>query len=73
MKILPDRQQPQIQPASDRVLLSQQHIQARDATQHIREERGNRVETDWRTIAIAHILEFADIEDKHPRVKRKGA
>ena len=43
------------------------------ATQHIRDERGNRVETDWRTISIAHILEFADMEEKHPRMKRKGA
>ena len=32
------------------------------ATQNIRDEKGRRVTTDWRTISIAHTLEFSDLQ-----------
>jgi hypothetical protein len=43
------------------------------ATQHIRDEQGRRTPTDWRTISISHILEFADINEKEGARRRKGA
>jgi hypothetical protein len=40
-------------------------------TRQIRDERGHRLATDWRTISISHIIEFADIDEKEvPRGKR---
>ena len=43
------------------------------ATQNIRDESGRRVATDFRTISIDHIIEFADIDEKETsRAKRKG-
>ena len=30
------------------------------ATQNIRDEKGHRVTTDWRTVAIAHMLELSE-------------
>ncbi len=30
------------------------------ATQNIRDDKGHRVTTDWRTVSIAHMLEFSD-------------
>jgi hypothetical protein len=41
------------------------------ATKNIRDERGHRVTTDWRTVSIAHMLEFADLEPSE-NGKRKG-
>jgi hypothetical protein len=41
------------------------------ATQNIRDDKGDYVTTDWRTIAIAHILEFADLQPSRDG-KRKG-
>jgi hypothetical protein len=32
------------------------------ATQNVRDEKGHRVTTDWRTISIAHMLEFSDLQ-----------
>jgi hypothetical protein len=32
------------------------------ATQKIRDEKGHRVTTDWRTGSIAHMLEFSDLQ-----------
>ena len=43
------------------------------ATGHVRDAEGNRLPTDWRTIAIGHILEFSDIEDRQAPPKRKRA
>ena len=43
------------------------------ATQHVRDERGRPVPTDWRTISISHILEFADINEKETSRRRRGA
>ena len=41
-------------------------------TQSRQDDQGYRLATDWRTISIAHILEFQDLpEDK--RAKRKPA
>lgn len=41
------------------------------ATQAIRDERGYPVTTDWRTIAIHHILEFSDVQPKRNGAGRK--
>jgi hypothetical protein len=41
------------------------------ATQNIRDENGHRVTTDWRTISIAHMLEFSDLQSPG-NGKRKG-
>jgi hypothetical protein len=41
------------------------------ATQNIRDDKGHRVTTDWRTISIAHMLEFADLQPSG-NGKRKG-
>jgi hypothetical protein len=41
------------------------------ATQNIRDEKGHRVATDWRTVSIAHMLEFSDIQSSG-NDKRKG-
>ena len=44
------------------------------ATRNIRDADGHPVTTDWRTISIAHILEFSDIDEKETaRAKRKRA
>ena len=43
------------------------------ATRDIRDAQGHPVTTDWRTISIAHILEFSDLEEKPETRKRKGA
>jgi hypothetical protein len=32
------------------------------ATQNIRDEKGHHVTTDWRTVSIAHMLEFSDLQ-----------
>jgi hypothetical protein len=42
-------------------------------TQSRQDERGYRIAMDWRTISIAHILEFSDLEEKQTPRKRKGA
>lgn len=41
------------------------------ATQNIRDESGHRVTTDWKTVSIHHMLEFADIDAKSNGGKRK--
>ena len=41
------------------------------ATQNIRDERGHPVTTDWRTISIHHIVEFADLQPKRNGTGRK--
>jgi hypothetical protein len=41
------------------------------ATQTERDDRGVRYATDWKTISIAHILEFTDINVKGNGSKRK--
>lgn len=41
------------------------------ATRNIRDERGHPVTTDWRTISIHHILEFADLEPTRNGARRK--
>lgn len=41
------------------------------ATQTEKDDRGVRVATDWRTISIAHILEFSDLKVKENGAKRK--
>jgi hypothetical protein len=41
------------------------------ATQNIRDEKGHRVTTDWRTVAISHMLEFSDLQS-WGNGKRKG-
>jgi len=41
------------------------------ATQNIRDEKGHRVTTDWRTVSIAHMIEFADPQSSG-NGKRKG-
>ena len=35
------------------------------------DEQGRRIALDWKTIALAHIVEFVDLDVKPPR--RKGA
>lgn len=42
------------------------------ATQNIRDDRGNRVATEWKTVSIQHILEFSDIEPSRNGGKKKG-
>jgi hypothetical protein len=41
------------------------------ATQNIRDEKGHRVITAWRTVAIPHMLEFSDLQS-HGNGKHKG-
>jgi YD repeat-containing protein len=41
-------------------------------TQYERDEDGRRVAADWRTISISHILEFADIDDKEIRRRKRA-
>lgn len=41
------------------------------ATQNIRDEAGHRVTTDWRTVSIAHMLEFNDLPATSNGSKRK--
>ena len=41
-------------------------------TQQTQNGAGHRVATDWRTISIAHILEFADIDDKELRRRKRA-
>ena len=42
------------------------------ATQTMKDDRGVRVATDWRTISISHMLEFSDIDIKGNGSKRKS-
>jgi len=32
------------------------------ATQNIRDDKGHRVTTDWRTVSISHMVEFSDLQ-----------
>ena len=41
------------------------------ATQNVRDEAGHRVTTDWRTISIAHMLEFSGLKSRSNGSKRK--
>lgn len=41
------------------------------ATRDIRDAQGHLTTTDWRTIAISHILEFSDLEIKPSNGKKK--
>jgi len=41
------------------------------ATQNIRDKKGHRVTTDWRTVSIAHMFEFSDLQSSG-NGKRKG-
>jgi YD repeat-containing protein len=41
-------------------------------TQYDRDEQGRRVAADWRTISIGHIIEFADIDDKEIRRRKRA-
>ena len=41
------------------------------ATQNIRDEAGHRVTTEWRTVSIAHMLEFSDLQSRSNGSKRK--
>jgi hypothetical protein len=41
------------------------------ATRNIRDETGHRVTTDWRTVSIAHMLEFSDLQSSG-NGRRKG-
>ena len=38
-----------------------------------RDDHGYDLAIDWRTVSIAHILEFSDIEDRQVPPKRKRA
>ena len=40
-------------------------------TRSERDDRGARVAQDWKTISIAHILEFSDLQNKGNGSKRK--
>ena len=41
-------------------------------TQYERDEHGHRIAVDWRTISISHIMEFADIDDKEVRRRKRA-
>lgn len=41
------------------------------ATQNIRDDTGHRVTTDWRTVAIAHMLEFSDLPTSNGSKRKK--
>ena len=41
------------------------------ATQNIRDDAGHRTTTDWRTVSIAHMLEFSDLPVRSNGSKRK--
>jgi hypothetical protein len=41
------------------------------AIRNIRDESGHYLTTDWRTVSIAHMLEFSDLEVKPNGSKRK--
>jgi hypothetical protein len=41
-------------------------------TQQMRDAEGHRVATDWRTVSIAHIIEFADIDEKEIRRRKRA-
>ena len=42
------------------------------ATQNVRDQSGHYTTTDWRTISIAHILEFSDLErSRNGKSRRK--
>jgi hypothetical protein len=41
------------------------------ATQTELDDKGVRVATDWKTLSIAHMLEFADIRQKNGQSRRK--
>jgi len=43
------------------------------ATRVRTDEYGYQTALDWRTIPIAHVLEFSDLETKEPQQKRKPA
>ncbi|GEM_PF-6513937 len=42
------------------------------ATQDIRDDRGHRITTEWKTVSISHMLEFGDIEPSHNGGKKRG-
>jgi len=42
------------------------------ATQNIRDDRGHRITTEWKTVSISHMLEFGDIEPSHNGGKKRG-
>ena len=37
------------------------------------DDRGNRIALDWKTISIAHIVEFVDLNERDSGPKRKRA
>jgi hypothetical protein len=37
------------------------------------DDKGNRVALNWKTVAIAHMVEFVDLNIKGPNRRRKGA
>lgn len=41
------------------------------ATQNIRDADGHRTTTDWRTVAIAHMLEFSDLPTRPNGSRRR--
>ena len=41
------------------------------ATQDIRDQAGHRTTTGWRTVSIAHVLEFSDLPTRSNGSKRK--
>lgn len=41
-------------------------------TQQVRDDQGHRVAMDWRTISISHIIEFADIDEKEIRRRKRA-
>ena len=41
-------------------------------TQQTRDDQGHRIATDWRTISISHIIEFADIDEKEIRRRKRA-
>jgi hypothetical protein len=41
-------------------------------TQQTRDGQGHRIATDWRTISIAHIIEFADIDETEVRRRKRA-
>jgi len=41
-------------------------------TQRARDGQGHWVATDWRTISISHIIEFADIDEKEIRRRKRA-
>jgi len=40
-------------------------------TQIRRDDKGYEIADDWRTVAIAHMLKFSDLETKNPPPRRR--